>query len=190
MKTIRAWQATRQWAQLPDAAQRRPKGGMRWSTEARVLCLIAEEDEQSAALVSKMQWATIGINEPQAGVTRLGAPLEPTVIRYSRTSDKSTEPSETNWTPAQLNYAGHLRAEIIAPWREREFDFVINFLPEACPPIDHFCAGLRAHLKIAMHEECLLAYDLVLRPAPGSGSAGFVAELARYLRVLNPTHAK
>ena len=190
MKAIREWQATRQWGRLASAAERRPAGPMRWSTDARVLCLLREDDAAARNFVDRMRWESIGIDASLSRDNKPGPALSPTCITWADTPDKSPERADSTWTPAQLNFAGLLRTEVLQDWRTREFDFVINLFPNAFAPVDHFCASCRAHLRIAMHEECLEAYDLILRPTPGGGVEGYAAELARYLRVLNPGHAR
>ena len=164
---------------------------MRWTTDARVLCIVDAADPAAEAQVERLLWRDLGIAAAPAGPpAAAAAALRPDRLSYASAPDKTATPPEGRWTPAQLNFSGHLRDEFAAPWLAREYDLLINFLPGACEPVDHFSAGARAHLRVAMHDACLRGYDLVLRPAPGTGVAGFVAELGRYLRVLNPGHVR
>ncbi len=190
MQAIRDWQASRQWQQIRARTARRPATPMRWSTDARVLCLLREDDQAASRVIHRLGWSSLGIDANDGSGKGPGAAFQPELLVWSDLPDKTPERAHEKWTPAQLNFAGLLQPEVAKVWQEREYDFLVNFLPKGFAPVDHFFAGAQAHLRIAMHEDCMEAYDLVLRPTVGAQVEGFAAELARYLYILNPRHAR
>ena len=185
MQVLRNWLASREWSGLTRLPRALPKGRQDWNASCCMLVLVDGDDAGALRTARSITPARFGLGSAANG--RDSGRVD--VLEWRASPEPGAEPSNNVWTPAQLNYAGFVKPEVLAPWLERDYDLLINFWPGAWKPFDQLSLRSRAHLRIARHTDTPEAYDVMLTDAEGKREVAYVDRLATYLRVLNPAHA-